>query len=153
MHELCNPCSALANAYDLTIEADAKAYIEWFRLAQRKINGKWTTISVGYMGHFAAGNLTKDGKYTNVKSISVTKASVTLKKGKTSTIKATATPIKSGKDLMTKGHAAKFRYLSTNTAVATVSSDGKITAVGKGTCKVYVVGVNGVYKAISVTVE
>ena len=51
MHELCNPCSALANAYDLTIEADAKAYIEWFRLAQRKINNPTlTTLRSRYEG-------------------------------------------------------------------------------------------------------
>ncbi|MCR5395140.1 MAG: hypothetical protein K6E86_07085 [Bacteroidales bacterium] len=38
MHELVNPCSPICCAYDLTQEEDAKAYIEWFRIAQRKIN-------------------------------------------------------------------------------------------------------------------
>ena len=43
-------------------------------VAQRKISGKWKTISQGYTGYFTANNLTKDKKYTNVKSISVKKA-------------------------------------------------------------------------------
>lgn len=54
---------------------------------------------------------------------------------------------------MTSGHAKAYRYLSTDTDVATVSSGGKIKAKKAGTCKVYVVGVNGVYKAITVTVK
>jgi uncharacterized protein YjdB len=54
---------------------------------------------------------------------------------------------------MTEGHAKAYRYLTTNSAVATVSSAGKITAKKAGKCKIYVVGVNGVYKAITVTVN
>ena len=43
--------------------------------------------------------------------------------------------------------------MSSNTAIATVSSSGKITAIKKGTCKVYVVAPNGLWKEISVTVK
>ncbi len=37
--------------------------------------------------------------------------------------------------------------------VATVSISGKITAKGKGTCKIWVYAQNGVYKTITVTVR
>ena len=122
-------------------------------VAQRKINGKWKNISTSYIGHFVSGNLSKNKKYTNVKSISVKKAKVTLKKGKTTTIKATAKKVKASKKLLPKSYCAKFRYLSKNTAIATVSSKGKITAKAKGTTYVYVIGANGVWKAVKVTVN
>ena len=122
-------------------------------VAQRKISGKWKTISTGYTGYFVANNLSKDKKYTNVKSISVKKDAVTLKVGKTSTIKATVKKVKASKKLLPKSYCAKLRYLSTNTAVAKVSTTGKITAKKKGTCYVYVLGKNGVWKSIKVTVK
>ena len=50
-------------------------------------------------------------------------------------------------------HAAEFRYTSSNSAIATVSKTGVITGVKAGTCTVYVQSVNGVYKAIKVTVS
>ena len=128
-------------------------YYKFKVVAQRKIGGKWVNISTSYLGHFAAGNLDSTKRYTNVKSITVPKTSVSLATGKTYTVKPKINMVKSGKKVMTESHAKAFRYLTTNKAVATVSSGGKITAKGKGTCKVYVVGVNGVYKAISVTVK
>ncbi len=125
-----------------------------FRIvAQRKINGKWTDISTSYIGHFATGNLTKDRKYTNTKRIYSKPIKISLKVGKKYTIKATATKEKATKKLLAKSHSAKFRYLSTNTAIAKVSSKGRITAKKKGTCYVYVVGVNGVWRKIKVTVK
>ena len=54
---------------------------------------------------------------------------------------------------MPTSHAAKLRYLSTDTKVATVSKSGKITAKGKGTCTIYVYAVNGARKAVKVTVN
>ena len=50
-------------------------------------------------------------------------------------------------------HEAKFRYASSNKKVAKVSRKGKIIAVGKGECIVYVYAVNGSAKKIKVTVE
>ena len=128
-------------------------YYKFTIKAQKKINGKWTTISTSYSGHFVANNLSKNGKYTNVKSISVPKTTVSIKKGKTYTIKPTATVVKSGKKMLTSGHAATYRYMSTDSSIATVNSSGKITGKKAGTCTVYVVGINGVWKAIKVTVK
>ena len=61
--------------------------------------------------------------------------------------------LKKGKKLMKKGHGPKLRYLSSNKSVTTVNKSGKITAKSKGSCKVYVITVNGVYKVVNVTVN
>ena len=91
--------------------------------------------------------------YTNSKSVTVRKTKVTLKKGKIYKIKASVKKLQKGKKLMPKSHEAKLRYLSTDTNVATVSKSGKITAKSKGSCKVYVLAVNGARKAVAVTVK
>ena len=122
-------------------------------VAQRKINGKWKNISTSYISHFVSGNLTKNKKYTNTKSLSVDKKSVTISVGKTKTIKAKATAVKKGKKLLGESHVPFYRYLSSNTNIATVSSKGKIKAKKAGTCYVYVIGTNGIWKAIKVTVK
>ncbi|MBR2547620.1 MAG: metallophosphoesterase [Eubacterium sp.] len=121
-------------------------------LAQRKIEGKWETISYGYIGHFVSGDLTKDKKYTNPKSITVSRPELSVAVGGTARVKPSMKLVKKGKKLLKKGHSQKYRYLSDNTEVAVVNSSGKITGVGIGTCKVYVIGVNGVSKAVKVTV-
>ena len=91
--------------------------------------------------------------YTHAKSVTVNKTKVSLKKGKTFKIKASANKFKKSKKLMTERHAPKLRYISSNKKIATVSSSGKITAKAKGSCKVYVIAVNGVGKTIKVTVK
>ena len=93
----------------------------------------------------------KANKHTNAKAIKVKKSSYTLKVNKTATIKPTLVLENSKK----KGveHVAKFRYQSTNTAVATVDKNGKIKAVGKGTCWVYIFANNGKLKSVKVTVK
>lgn len=48
---------------------------------------------------------------------------------------------------------AKFRYESTNAKVASVNKKGKIKAVGKGKCSIYVYAQNGIYKRIKITVK
>lgn len=93
---------------------------------------------------------TKGGKVGNDKAVKVKKSKVTLKVGKSSKIKASAkaqSPI-----LKVKRHR-KLSYETSNPAVATVSSNGKIKAVGKGNCVVYVYAQNGIYKAVKVTVK
>lgn len=43
--------------------------------------------------------------------------------------------------------------MSSNKKVATVSKSGKITAKGKGSCKVYAVAASGAKAAVKVTVK
>ena len=99
--------------------------------------------------------ITQGGKYGIARSVSVTKignkknvSKITLKKGKTAQI--TAKEIKKDKKIR---HHRKLCYESCNTAVATVTPEGLIQAVGKGTCTIWVYAQNGVYAALTVTVK
>lgn len=116
--------------------------------AYRTENGKKHYIAVGYTIH-TAGSKTS---YTNPKEITGVPTSKSLSVGKTYTIKASVTKSSKSKSLLTK-HAETFRYKTSNSAVATVSSSGKITAKGKGTCTVTVITINGMNKRIKVTVK
>ena len=99
--------------------------------------------------------ITQGSKYGIAKSVSVTKignkknvSKITLKKGKTAQI--TAKEIKKDKKIR---HHRNLCYESSNTAVATVTPEGLIQAVGKGTCTIWVYAQNGVYAALTVTVK
>ena len=99
--------------------------------------------------------ITQGGKYGIAKSVSVTKignkknvSKITLKKGKTAQI--TAKEIKKDKKIR---HHRNLCYESSNTAVATVTPEGLIQAVGKGTCTIWVYAQNGIYVALTVTVK
>lgn len=101
--------------------------------------------------HFVTANLGQ--KQTNAKSLKVNFKKATISAGKTKKIKATVTKVKAKKKLIKKAHAPKFRYLSANKAVATVSSKGVIKGVAKGWCRIYVLTTNGIWKSIEVTVK
>ena len=120
-----------------------------FRVVVKDASGK--VICKSLIGHALTGNVR--GDFTNAKSLKVKKSSFTLKKGKTARIKATQTKAMKGKKLLDSGHSKLLRYKSNNTSVAKVSSSGKITAVGTGSCKVYVQTVNGIWKTVKVTVK
>lgn len=90
-------------------------------------------------------------KSTNVKSISVNKAKVSLKEKKTFQIKATAKAENKKKKIL--AHADKFRYYTNDKKVATVTKKGKIQAKKKGSCSIFVIANNGVSKEIKVTVK
>ena len=99
--------------------------------------------------------ITQGSKYGIAKSVSVTKignkkntSQITLKKGKTAQI--VAKEIKKDNKIR---HHRNLCYESSNTAVATVTPEGLIQAVGKGTCTIWVYAQNGVYAALTVTVK
>ncbi|MGX8774040.1 MAG: Ig-like domain-containing protein [Bacillota bacterium] len=114
-------------------------------------DGKKSYVGTSPLVHAYTTGYTKN--YTNPKSVTVRKASVSLKTGKTYKIKANVKKLKKGKKLMPSGHDPKLRYLSSNKKVAAVSSSGKITAKAKGSCKIYVYAVNGASKTVKVTVK
>lgn len=124
-----------------------KAYVKAYVMK----SGKKKYVKTSPMIHAFAGGVSK--KYTNAKSIIVTKTKVSLKKGKKTTIKAKVVNLIKNKKLMSSGHAPIVRYMTSNSAVATVNSAGKITARGKGTCSIYAYAHNGVFKEINVTVK
>lgn len=73
-------------------------------------------------------------------SLKLAKTSAAIKKGATTTIKATATP------------SGKITYTSSNKKVATVTTKGVVKGVAKGTAKI-TVACNGVKKTFTVTVK
>ena len=97
---------------------------------------------------------TSGGKYTNPKSVAVTKKAakgkVTLKSGKSIALKAK--PVKANKKLKWQNHRG-IKYESSDKNIAVVNDKGKITAKKKGKCIVYAYAQNGVFKKIAVTVK
>jgi len=108
--------------------------------------GKGKVLATSKTLHIA----TKGGKVGNDKSVKVKKLKYKLKKGKTAKIKAYAKA--ESKKLKVKKHR-KLSYETSNPAVAKVLKNGKIKAVGKGSCNIYVYAQNGVYKQVKVTVK
>ena len=119
--------------------------------AYRIVDGKKVVTDTSASIHV----ITQGGKYGIARSVSVTKignkknvSKITLKKGKTAQI--TAKEIKKDKKIR---HHRNLCYESSNTAVATVTPEGLLQAVGKGTCTIWVYAQNGVYAALTVTVK
>ena len=93
-----------------------------------------------------------DKKWTNAASIKVKAAELSLRVGKDVTIKATVKGVKSGRKVKLQD-CKLLRYYSTNRNVATVTGSGKVKAVGKGTCTIWVVAANGLRTAVKVKVK
>ncbi|WP_170832766.1 leucine-rich repeat protein, partial [Butyrivibrio sp. INlla16] len=91
-------------------------------------------------------------KYTNPKEIKLTTKALSLTAGETAKIKATV-KLENKKKKVSDGHAAQFRYASTNPAIATVDKNGTVTAIASGNCTIYVYAVNGLAKTVTVTVK
>ncbi|MCM1179740.1 MAG: leucine-rich repeat protein [Clostridium sp.] len=128
-----------------------RAY-KYYIAAYKMVNGKKKYVAKSPAIHVAM----KYEKRTNAKKITVNKAKAVLsltnrKYKKTFQIKVKVKKENSKKNLLT--HAAKLRYYTSDNKVAKVSKKGKITAVGKGKCTVYVIANNGVSKKITVTVK
>lgn len=131
------------NGKPLNLKKNYKVYI----LAYKLEGGKKVTVAKSITAHVAGR---KSAKYTNVKAVKVNKSSYSLKPGQTATIKASTVLVDKSKQQLPDVHAKEFRYATSNKAVATVSKNGKITAVGKGTCTIYVYARNGYAKKITV---
>lgn len=126
--------------------------------AYRTVKGKKVITDKSIVVHA----VTKGGKYCVPSKVQVTKLagkkvknpkkalSLTLKKGKTAKITATAKPADKKKKLTR--HRA-LCYESSNTKVAKVSKTGKVKAVKKGSCTIWVYAENGVYRTIKVKVK
>jgi len=134
------------NGSKLNLKKNVKVYV----VAYRKVNGKETKLARSITAHIVG---TKNTKYTNVKKIKLSKSKYTLKVNKTATIKAKIVLVDKKKKQLSDSHAPEFRYASSNTKVATVNKSGKITAVKKGTCYIYVYAKNGYAKKVKVTVK
>ncbi len=120
---------------------------KYFVVAYKMVDGKKVYIAKSNYLHVAM----LDNRQTNAKSVSVNKTDVVLTKKQTFTIQAKIR-LENGKKKPLL-HTAEFRYYTTDAKVAKVNRDGVITAKGTGSCTVYVLANNGVYKKIKVTVK
>ncbi len=115
--------------------------------AYKVVDGKRKVLLKSNMVHV----VTKGTAYTTVKSVKASTKAVTLKVGKTKKVKAAYKKVNPSKEL--RKHTDYIRFISSDTSVATVKDNGKITAVEKGTCKVYAYAANGKRCKIKVTVK
>jgi len=117
--------------------------------AYQIVNGKKVLIKNSNQVHVAVNSK----KYANVKKVKVDRKSVNLKLNGTKKIKVSLVKDNKKGELLSKKHGAKISYISSDTKIATVNKKGKIKAVGKGTCYVYVIALNGTRAKIKVTVK
>ena len=124
-----------------------KAYARAFvKEKGRKVYVKTSPTVHAYVG----GN---NNQYTNAKKLKLKKTEFKLKVGKKAVIKAKVIKLRKKMKLISESHTAKLRYYSSNKKVATVSKNGRITARGKGKCKISVITHNGITKKINITVR
>lgn len=121
-------------------------YYKYLITACQTINGVDVTTGISKTVHAA----TLGGKNGNAKKITVKKANIILKKGKSFKIKAKQVPLKKNSKI---AKHRKIAYESSDPAIAAVSSSGNVKAKKKGKCNIYVYAQNGVYKQIRVTVK
>lgn len=134
------------NGQKLDLTHIYKVYVSAYKVT----DGKKVTLAKTITAHVVGK---KNKTYTNVKEIKLKKNTYTLKKGKTATIKANTVLVNKHKKDLTNEHARKFRYATTNQKIAAVSNKGKIKAVGKGSCSIYVYARNGYAKKLKVRVK
>lgn len=116
--------------------------------AYKMVSGRKTYIATG--GKYAAVG-PSHSRYTNVKKVVPKKKSLSLSVGKTASIKKSLKKSSAKKKLSNK--TKKVIYVSSDTNVATVTAKGKVKALEKGTCRIYVIAANGIKKAVKVTVK
>lgn len=117
-----------------------------FYVVAQTPNGKVKSKSI----HFITGK-TK-GKYANARSISLKSSKVTIKPGKTATLKVT-TKIYRNKKHIKKNHGAATRFIVDNPTVVKVSDKGVVTAKKEGIATIYVQDIGGLWTKAVVTVK
>jgi uncharacterized repeat protein (TIGR02543 family) len=115
-------------------------------------NGKKVIVKNSCTVHSVCGNTS--ARSTNVKATKAKKHAITLKKGKTYTLKASVYKISKNRAFLDETHCGLIRYLVRNNKIATVGyHTGKIKAKKAGKTTVYVLGVNGIRDKCVVTVK
>lgn len=126
--------------------SNGKAY-KYFVVSYKLVDGQKVYLRKSAQIHVAMSKQKK----TNAKKITVKKANYTLKVNKSAKISAKTVKLKKNKKVLK--HAKEFRYFTSNKKIATVTNAGVIKAKKKGSCKIYVMANNGVYKTVKVTVK
>lgn len=117
--------------------------------AYQKVAGKKVYVESSLLVHRVGTSKT----YTNVATVKLNFSTATMRAGASKQIVPTAVKQITSKKILPSSHIKTWRYISTNTKVATVSSTGKITAKAKGSCTIYVISGSGSSKSIKVTVQ
>lgn len=130
----------------LNSKKNFKYYIEAYKLS----DNKEVTVAKSISSHNVG---VKNRRFTNVKSISVSKTKMTVVKGKNATIVAKTKLVDPKKKQLGNVHAKEFRYATSDKAVVTVNKNGTIKGIEKGTADVYVYSRNGLAKKIKVVVK
>lgn len=129
---------------------ESGTYYKFTIKAYKVVDGKkYVTVKSYYVHGSTSGGKQRVTSEIEIDSTGMKKAnSVTLKKGKSYSVNA-----KRYNEKNKKVSHSDIRYESTDTAVATVSKKGKITATGKGKCTILVIAENGLYEEIKVKVK
>lgn len=120
---------------------------KYFVAAYKMVKGRKIYIAKSNGMHVAM----KQARTTNAVSIKVNRTTVILKVGKTFRLKCQLTGENRKKKLLS--HLSSYRYYTTSSKIATVSQNGVIRANAKGSCSIYVLANNGVYKKVTVKVK
>ena len=120
---------------------------KYFVAAYKMVKGRKIYIAKSNEVHVAM----KKARTTNAFSIKVNRTTVILKPGKTFRLKCQLTSENRKKKLLS--HPSSYRYYTTNSKIATVSQNGVIRAKAKGSCSIYILACNGVYKRVTVKVK
>jgi uncharacterized repeat protein (TIGR02543 family) len=125
---------------------------KYYVAAYKIKNGKKVVVRNSVTVHSVAGNTS--ARSTNVKSVKAKKHSISLKKGKSYTLKASVSKVNKKKAFFDETHCGLLRYLSADSKIASVDyNTGKIKAKKAGKTTVYVLGVNGIRDKAVVTVK
>ena len=116
---------------------------KYYVKAYKKIGGKRVILAKS----LPVFGTTKGGKYTNPSKIEVKKIRMSVDSGKKVQIHIKVT----GKKISKAGK--KVRYVSSDPSVAKVSEKGSITGKKRGSCIIYCIAQNGLYKKVKVKVN
>jgi len=125
---------------------------KYYVAAYKIKNGKKVVVRNSVTVHSVCGNTST--RSTNVKSVKVSKHSVTLKKGQTYKVKATISKLNKRRAFLDATHCGLLRCLTADSKIATVNyKTGVIKAKKAGKTTVYVLGVNGIRDEVVVNVK
>ncbi|MGI6211145.1 MAG: InlB B-repeat-containing protein [Anaerovoracaceae bacterium] len=119
--------------------------------AYKIVDGEKVYLCRSKVSHAVAGGY--NSKFTDAKSIRAAKQSLTLKAGRTASLKAKQTKLKSGRSFLKNSHTTLLRFKSDNPSVASVSTSGKVRAKKAGTCRIYIYAINGLWTFTDITVK
>lgn len=109
-----------------------------------KKTGKAKITVTTKTGAKASCVITVKNAVVKTQKLTLSKTSVTLKKGKTMKISVTRTPLTA---------TDKITFKSSNTSIVTVNSNGKVTAKKKGTAKIVIKAASGAKVTLKITVN